>query len=47
MPQGDEGFVQFIQYLLTIDPERRPTAIEALQHPWLQTVYPDPSSLEV
>eukprot|EP00923_Selenidium_pygospionis_P039293 GHVN01068374.1.p1 GENE.GHVN01068374.1~~GHVN01068374.1.p1 ORF type:complete len:1065 (+),score=109.93 GHVN01068374.1:378-3197(+) len=28
-------FVDFLRSLLTIDPAERPTAIEALQHPWL------------
>lgn len=32
----DPGFVSFIRYLLTIDPNIRPTAKQALQHPWLQ-----------
>ncbi|KAK2807229.1 hypothetical protein FQN50_005516 [Emmonsiellopsis sp. PD_5] len=29
--------VEFIRYLLTLDHEKRPTAEQALQHPWLQT----------
>jgi serine/threonine protein kinase len=29
-------FVDFVRYLLTIDPESRPTAALALQHPWMQ-----------
>ena len=28
-------FVDFIQKLLTIDPGKRPTADEALEHPWI------------
>jgi serine/threonine protein kinase len=28
-------FVDFVQSLLTIDPDSRPTAAEALQHPWI------------
>ncbi|EFQ97409.1 CMGC protein kinase [Nannizzia gypsea CBS 118893] len=29
-------YIDFIQYLLTVDHRERPTAEEALQHPWLQ-----------
>jgi serine/threonine protein kinase len=29
-------FVDFVGYLLTIDPESRPTAAQALHHPWMQ-----------
>ena len=29
-------FVEFVGQLLTIDPETRPTAAQALQHPWMQ-----------
>jgi serine/threonine protein kinase len=29
-------FVDFVRCLLTIDPESRPTAAQALQHPWMQ-----------
>ncbi|XP_024927641.3 uncharacterized protein LOC107413850 [Ziziphus jujuba] len=35
----DVGFIDFIRSLLEIDPERRPTAKEALEHPWLSHVY--------
>lgn len=31
-----EGSVEFIRYLLTLAPEERPTARQALEHPWLQ-----------
>ena len=30
--------VQFIRHLLVIDPEKRPTAQQVLDHPWLQEV---------
>lgn len=36
---ADDGFVDFVQYLLSIDPATRPSAESALQHPWLQTSY--------
>ena len=31
----DELFVDFVRWLLEVDPMRRPTAKEALTHPWL------------
>ncbi|KAL6853613.1 hypothetical protein ACP4OV_019642 [Aristida adscensionis] len=35
----DSKFVDFLSYLLQINPRRRPTAHEALQHPWLSFAY--------
>jgi serine/threonine protein kinase len=35
----DSGFVDFLLYLLQINPRKRPTADEALQHPWLSFAY--------
>jgi serine/threonine protein kinase len=32
----DDGFLDFLTALLQIDPARRPTAREALEHPWLK-----------
>ncbi|XP_057788874.1 uncharacterized protein LOC131005803 isoform X2 [Salvia miltiorrhiza] len=32
---SDAIFIDFLKYLLEINPKRRPTAREALQHPWL------------
>jgi hypothetical protein len=32
----DPGFVDLVATLLAVDPEARPTAAEALRHPWLQ-----------
>lgn len=29
------GFLDFLAALLTVDADRRPTAAQALQHPWL------------
>jgi len=37
----DVLFLDFLRKLLTIDPSQRPTASEALQHPWLKRVYPE------
>lgn len=38
----DETFVDFITQLLELDKEKRPSATEALKHPWLtQCKYPD------
>uniref|UniRef100_A0A0E0L3L3 Protein kinase domain-containing protein n=1 Tax=Oryza punctata TaxID=4537 RepID=A0A0E0L3L3_ORYPU len=35
----DTKFVKFLFYLLQINPRKRPTASEALQHPWLSYAY--------
>lgn len=35
----DTMFIDFIRYLLSINPKRRPTARQALKHPWLSYVY--------
>jgi serine/threonine protein kinase len=32
---ADTDFVAFVATLLCVDPELRPTAAEALRHPWL------------
>lgn len=32
---SDELFLDFVRSLLEINPQKRPTASEALQHPWL------------
>ena len=32
----EPGCIRFIESLLTVDPVKRPSAKEALQHPWLQ-----------
>lgn len=40
--EADEGCRDFLLYLLTVDPQERPTAEVALQHPWLQQQYPTP-----
>jgi dual specificity tyrosine-phosphorylation-regulated kinase 2/3/4 len=37
---ADAGFVDFVVSLLTLDAEARPTATQALQHPWLSQPYP-------
>lgn len=40
VPGADAPFLDFLAYLLTPDPARRPTAEEALRHPWLRAAYP-------
>jgi len=35
----DQLFLDFLRQLLTIDPAKRLSATEALQHPWLKKVY--------
>mmetsp|Transcript_5784 Transcript_5784/g.16245 ORF Transcript_5784/g.16245 Transcript_5784/m.16245 type:complete len:1133 (+) Transcript_5784:186-3584(+) len=42
VPQTDSGFLEFLSCLLAVDPSTRPTAEQALQHPWLQHEYPPP-----
>ena len=36
---ANQGFVDFVGHLLSVDPSKRPTAEAALQHPWLQLPY--------
>lgn len=36
---SDVGFIDFVRSLLEINPKGRPTAREALEHPWLSYVY--------
>uniref|UniRef100_A0A5B6YTN0 Putative dual specificity protein kinase CLK1 isoform X1 n=1 Tax=Davidia involucrata TaxID=16924 RepID=A0A5B6YTN0_DAVIN len=36
---SDTGFIDFLRDLLEINPDRRPTAREALEHPWLSHQY--------
>ncbi|KAJ7555067.1 hypothetical protein O6H91_05G021000 [Diphasiastrum complanatum] len=44
LPMGDQGFVDFVDYLLQINPQKRPSASEALKHPWLSFPYEPISS---
>ncbi|XP_043695290.1 uncharacterized protein LOC122645936 isoform X2 [Telopea speciosissima] len=44
LPMGDQGFIDFIAHLLEINPKKRPTAFEALKHPWLSFPYEPISS---
>jgi dual specificity tyrosine-phosphorylation-regulated kinase 2/3/4 len=37
--EADAGLLDFLSCLLQVDPARRPSAAEALQHPWLQQRY--------
>lgn len=39
----EPGCIEFIKSLLVVDPMRRPSAREALQHPWLKTTSEDDS----
>jgi len=42
MRTDDEQFLDFLSRLLQVDPAKRPSAAEALQHPWLTSgKYPD------
>ncbi|XP_071732077.1 uncharacterized protein [Rutidosis leptorrhynchoides] len=44
LPMGDQGFIDFVSHLLEIDPKKRPSAAEALKHPWLSYPYEPISS---
>jgi serine/threonine protein kinase len=38
----DVFFLDFVRNLLNLDPQRRPTAVEAMKHPWFTKMkYPD------
>ncbi|CAH2053447.1 unnamed protein product [Thlaspi arvense] len=39
LPMGDQGFIDFVAHLLQVDPKKRPSASEALKHPWLTYPY--------
>ncbi|KAK3020730.1 hypothetical protein RJ639_046014 [Escallonia herrerae] len=41
---GDQGFIDFVAHLLEINPKKRPSAAEALKHPWLSYPYEPISS---
>lgn len=47
LPMGDQGFIDFVAHLLEINPKKRPTASEALQHPWLSYPYEPISSWSI
>lgn len=36
---GDQGFIDFVAHLLEVNPKKRPSASEALKHPWLSYPY--------
>jgi serine/threonine protein kinase len=40
-PKIEKGCIDFIESLLVVDHTKRPTAREALKHPWLQDFDPD------
>ncbi|XP_068661470.1 uncharacterized protein [Aristolochia californica] len=44
LPMGDQGFIDFVALLLEVNPEKRPSASEALKHPWLSYPYEPISS---
>ncbi|KAJ6848395.1 uncharacterized protein M6B38_274100 [Iris pallida] len=44
LPMGDQGFIDFVAHLLEINPKKRPSASEALKHPWLTYPYEPISS---
>ncbi|KAI4329954.1 hypothetical protein MLD38_028276 [Melastoma candidum] len=44
LPMGDQGFIDFVVHLLEVNPKKRPSASEALNHPWLSYPYEPISS---
>ncbi|KAI3507065.1 hypothetical protein L1887_21808 [Cichorium endivia] len=44
LPMGDQGFIDFVSHLLEINPNKRPSATQALKHPWLSYPYEPISS---
>ncbi|XP_019164399.1 PREDICTED: uncharacterized protein LOC109160567 [Ipomoea nil] len=44
LPVGDQCFIDFLTHLLEINPNKRPSATEALKHPWLSYPYEPISS---
>nr|CAD1830197.1 unnamed protein product [Ananas comosus var. bracteatus] len=44
LPMADQGFIEFVAYLLEINPKKRPSASEALKYPWLSYPYEPISS---
>lgn len=38
---NDEVFIDFVSSLLNLDKDERPTATQALKHPWFKVPYPD------
>ncbi|KAK1314614.1 Serine/threonine-protein kinase AFC2 [Acorus calamus] len=44
LPMGDQGFIDFVGHILEVNPTKRPTASEALKHPWLSFPYEPISS---
>ncbi|XVF12052.1 hypothetical protein REPUB_Repub08aG0081400 [Reevesia pubescens] len=39
LPMGDQGFIDFVAHLFEVNPKKRPSAAEALKHPWLSYPY--------
>ena len=37
VPSEDDGFLDFIMKCLEIDPEKRFSACEAMEHPWIKS----------
>nr|XP_018683943.1 PREDICTED: uncharacterized protein LOC103991393 isoform X3 [Musa acuminata subsp. malaccensis] len=44
LPMGDQGFIYFVAHLLEVNPKKRPSASQALKHPWLSYPYEPISS---
>nr|XP_043617060.1 uncharacterized protein LOC122588906 [Erigeron canadensis] len=44
LPMDDQGFLDFVSHLLKVNPKKRPSAADALKHPWLSYPYEPISS---
>ncbi|KAE9613818.1 putative protein kinase [Lupinus albus] len=44
LAMADQGFIDFVAHLLEINPKKRPSATDALKHPWLSYPYEPISS---
>ncbi|KAK9144581.1 hypothetical protein Sjap_004484 [Stephania japonica] len=47
MPNADEDAISLIRWLCSWDDRKRPTALEALQHPFFASQYSIPKSIEI
>jgi serine/threonine protein kinase len=36
LSKEDRLFVDFVRYMLHLDPTKRPSAVEAMKHPWFE-----------
>jgi serine/threonine protein kinase len=39
LSKDDRLFVDFVRYMLHLDPTKRPSATQAMEHPWFDGIY--------